>query len=458
MTDHTEGPSALTAGNDIGHGRFGAFGAWARFAGQRLVARRGLLLIAGVVFFAFVTFADLSAAVAVSGLSVLVLAAAALPRAGLAPRSERAKVETAAAAPKLAPLRDVLEALPDPAILLDAGGGIVQFNSKAGDQYAGLRTARRLSSIFRHPELLDAVAAVRRVTGPVTVTFDERVPIERRTAATLAVLKAAPGAKGAGPLLLLCLRDLTEQERINQMRADFIANASHELRTPLASLLGFIETLQGPARDDAEARERFLDIMARQAERMSRLIDDLLSLSRVEMNAHLWPTGHVELGETVRYVADTLDPIAGDSNVTLEREIPAEAVLVRGDRDELVQVFQNLVQNAIKYGRDGGRVRVRLARQGRNGGAGRVAVSVSDDGPGIAPEHLPRLTERFYRVDDASSREKGGTGLGLAIAKHVVNRHRGELKIESEPGKGSTFTVLLDEIVRPRKDAASKPQ
>ncbi|MGI9382228.1 MAG: ATP-binding protein [Methyloligellaceae bacterium] len=446
MTDPTEGRTILAAGRDFGHGRLGTISAWARFAGQRLAARRGLLIVAAGVFLAFIMFADLSVAFAVSGLAVLVLAAAALPRRGLTQRAERSEAGEVAAIPTRALLHEFLEALPDPAILLDSGGGIVQFNRKAGDQYAGLGSASRVSSILRHPELLDAIAAARSATAPVTVTFVERVPIERWTAATLAVLKTNLGEDPDGPAMLLCLHDLTEQERINQMRADFIANASHELRTPLASLLGFIETLQGPAKDDAEARERFLDIMARQAERMSRLIDDLLSLSRVEMNAHLLPTSQVELGETARYVVDTLDPLAGESRITLELDVAEEPAIVRGDRDELVQVFQNLIQNAIKYGREGGRVRVRLERQARQGGEGkRIAVSVTDDGPGIAPEHLPRLTERFYRVDVASSREKGGTGLGLAIAKHIINRHRGELKIASEPNKGSTFTVLLDE-------------
>jgi two-component system phosphate regulon sensor histidine kinase PhoR len=254
------------------------------------------------------------------------------------------------------------------------------------------------------------------------------------------------GAERDGNILVL-LRDLTEGERINQMRADFIANASHELRTPLASLRGFIETLQGTAKEDPGARERFLPIMAEQASRMTRLIDALLSLSRVEMNAHVPPSELVDLNDVLGHARDTLEPLATDSHMTLAVERFPQAAIVRGDRDELLQVLQNLVQNALKYGNSGGHVRIEakhipsLGRQTR----GRYAISVVDDGPGIPAEHLPRLTERFYRVDVDSSREKGGTGLGLAIVKHILNRHRGELAIASKPGTGSTFTVMLNE-------------
>jgi two-component system phosphate regulon sensor histidine kinase PhoR len=198
------------------------------------------------------------------------------------------------------------------------------------------------------------------------------------------------------------------------MRADFIANASHELRTPLASLRAFVETLQGPAREDAVARERFLRLMASQAERMTRLIDDLLSLSRVEMRVHLPPRGIVELNETTAYVCQSLEPVAEVSKTALSLVRDSGPARIRGDREEIVQVIQNLIQNAIKYGREGGRVEVRVGRNAPRGASGtKVWVSVSDNGPGIAPEHLPRLTERFYRVNVASSREKGGTGLGL---------------------------------------------
>jgi two-component system phosphate regulon sensor histidine kinase PhoR len=237
------------------------------------------------------------------------------------------------------------------------------------------------------------------------------------------------------------------------MRADFVANASHELRTPLSSLLGFIETLRGPARDDPEARERFLAIMHEQATRMARLVDDLLSLSRIEMNEHVPPTGRVDVADALRRAVDTLLLKAAARGMRIEIDAPADLPPVTGEADEIAQVLQNLIDNAIKYGRPNSTVRVAVGRSNRAlpGGSGggdatageesAIAVSVRDEGEGIARQHLPRLTERFYRVDTARSRAAGGTGLGLAIVKHIMNRHRGALEIDSELGRGSTFTV-----------------
>jgi two-component system phosphate regulon sensor histidine kinase PhoR len=237
---------------------------------------------------------------------------------------------------------------------------------------------------------------------------------------------------------------LTEQRRVDQLRSDFIANASHEIKTPLASLLGFIETLQGAARHDEAARERFLSIMAHQAERMARLIDNLMSLSRVEMRAHLKPQGTVLISDVVLHACDALEPMASEASIKVTAHSELAGVRVLGDWDELTQVFINLLHNAIKYGRPGGSVTVKLERQ-QNGGVPVVAISVEDDGPGIPSQHLPRLTERFYRVPGSEGLEKGGTGLGLAIVKHVLNRHRGELRITSAEGAGAKFTVLLGE-------------
>jgi two-component system phosphate regulon sensor histidine kinase PhoR len=242
--------------------------------------------------------------------------------------------------------------------------------------------------------------------------------------------------------VLVAIRDISDQRRAERMRADFVANVSHELRTPLAALSGFIETLQGAARDDAEARLRFLAIMRVQAGRMARLIDDLLSLSRIEQKQHVPPEGGVDLGGVVGGVLDALTPLAAESGVILVRDFPEARIEVRGERDELYRVFENLIGNAIKYGQAGGRVEVTAA----TGERGEVQVSVRDHGPGIAPEHLPRLTERFYRVDVAGSRARGGTGLGLAIVKHIVARHRGRLLIDSTAGEGATFTVVLERL------------
>jgi two-component system phosphate regulon sensor histidine kinase PhoR len=222
------------------------------------------------------------------------------------------------------------------------------------------------------------------------------------------------------------------------MRADFVANASHELRTPLASLSGFIETLQGSARNDPQARERFLDIMKAQANRMARLIDDLLSLSRIELKAHVQPESQVDLAPIVRQVADGLLTLARDRGVEIGIDLPPEPLMVRADRDELIRVFENLVENALKYGASGKRVDIALSPTDNE-----ALIAVRDYGPGIAPEHLPRLTERFYRVDVAESRAQGGTGLGLALVKHILHRHRARMTIDSAPGKGATFTVRL---------------
>jgi len=242
---------------------------------------------------------------------------------------------------------------------------------------------------------------------------------------------------------VLTLHDITQLKRAEQMRADFIANASHELRTPRAALSGFIDTLLGPARDDAEARARFLAIMKTQANRMARLIDDLLSLSRVELTEHMHPETPVDLVPIVRQVVDGLQTLAQDRNVEIKIAPPAASVMVAGDRDELTRVFENLVENALKYGASGKRVDIAYAQAAAPDGAAETAVTVRDYGPGIPAEHIPRLTERFYRVDVLQSRAEGGTGLGLALVKHILNRHRGKLAIESAAGQGATFTVRL---------------
>jgi two-component system phosphate regulon sensor histidine kinase PhoR len=242
------------------------------------------------------------------------------------------------------------------------------------------------------------------------------------------------------------------------MRADFAANASHELKTPLAALIGFIETLRGPARDDAEARERFLPLMAAQAERMARLVNDLLALSAIELTEHAPPTAPVALGTIVRSVTQALEIRAKARDMRIVPRIEDDVPAVPGDPEQLAQLIQNLLDNAIKYGAAGSEITVSLARADAApamGGGKAIRLSVTDRGEGIPPEHIPRLTERFYRVDTARSREAGGTGLGLAIVKHIVGRHRGYFKVESAVGAGSTFSVFLP-IAR-AKNADGKP-
>jgi two-component system phosphate regulon sensor histidine kinase PhoR len=416
-------------------------------AAERVAMRRGLLGLIAVVLVIAVMASELDLAAGLVAFAISAFVASWIPHQGAASADAEVKALSPHRSDRLQALTD---ALPDAAIVLNPAGHVNFFNSAARDQFDSLKRGSHISSAIRTPEFLDALNAARSRGRAITVVHAERVPVGRRTAVTVAPLDDAD-ARAESAAMLVLLRDLSEQERVNQMRADFVANASHELRTPLASLRGFIETLQGSARYDEAARERFLGIMASQAERMSRLIDDLLSLSRVEMNAHLPLTARIDLNEVLNHVSDTMEPLARARGQTLNVERLAGGAMVRGDRDELVQLFQNLVQNAVKYGVDGGRADVTIRRLAPSPGAPSIfRIAVADNGPGIAPEHIPRLTERFYRVDVASSRDKGGTGLGLAIVKHVLARHRGELDIESEQGRGSVFTVTLNEAASVR--------
>lgn len=335
--------------------------------------------------------------------------------------------------------RAMVDALPDPVIAIDRDDVVLHANQAAHDIFPALRHGRPIALATRSPELADALSQALEDRMPRTVGLLERLPVERRLDAAISPLV---GDSPELPAILVVLHDISERDRLAQMRADFIAHASHELRTPLAALRGFIETLQGPAKNDPAGRERFLAIMSTEALRMTRILDDLLSLARVEMRAHIAPTERVDVAEVVAEVVKSLEPLAVASKAQIKIEKPGGERFVRADRDEITQVFVNLVQNAIKYGRFGGTVQIRLSDV-RGPDRAAVAVAVIDNGPGIAEQHIPRLTERFYRVDDRSSREKGGTGLGLAIVKHILNRHHGQLRIESELGRGSKFTVEL---------------
>ena len=357
----------------------------------------------------------------------------------------------------------VLDAVPDPLILVDRRRNILRVNVAAVDLFGEAAAGRSLASLLRIPALLEAVDAAIETSvgdGPMEVVeFVLPGAIERHFSARNVRL---PEVASDGGAVLIALFETTTIRLAERMRADFVANVSHELRTPLATLLGFVETLQGAARDDAEASARFLAIMHEQTTRMTRLVRDLLSLAKIEESEYTPPTSRVDLPAVLRGVADALDPQARAKNIRLVLDLPDAVPQVIGDADQLTQVFQNLVDNAIKYGRRDSTVRI-AARPGRGTDAplpdGRLAagtrllgklsggawfaIEVADSGDGIAREHLTRLSERFYRVDAGRSRALGGTGLGLAIVKHIVNRHRGALGISSEPGHGSTFTVYL---------------
>ena len=342
---------------------------------------------------------------------------------------------------RLAAIEALLANVPDPLLLVDSEGLVREANPAAQALLPNLKLGLPLSYALRAPEILERVAGVAQ-GGSDQVEYRTRTPVERTFEVLITPLADTQPSAGLG--VMLSFRDLTAVRRVEQMRVDFVANVSHELRTPLASLVGFIETLQGPARNDAAARDRFLGIMRAQAWRMTRLIDDLLSLSRIELREHVPPAAQIDLRQAATQMIDTLRPMASERGVEIALALPDHPALVLGDPDELARVVENLVENAVKYGETGGRVDVSVAA--RNAA---YELSVRDYGPGIAHEHLPRLTERFYRVDVAESREKGGTGLGLAIVKHIVGRHRGRLAIESEPGQGALFRVTLPAAGRP---------
>ena len=403
-----------------------------------------VIATAALVFGAFVVTGTLSFIQAAAGFAVL-------SAAGLvaAIRDKKTIPSLSPSQPVSSPADDVLldaviAGLPDPVVALDRAGRVVAFNAPASHVAPTLRRGELALIVFRMPEVADVIRRATESGESQRVEFSDRVPADRWF--EVVVMPVTPGREvpaGLADIVLMTFHDLTPLRRVEEMRADFVANASHELRTPLAALSGFIDTLQGPARDDAAARERFLLIMQAQATRMARLIDDLLSLSRIELNAHLRPETPVDVVPIVRQVADGLETLARDRKVKVLIHAPAEPLIVPGDRDELIRVFENLVENALKYGASGKRIEIDFIRGETADGAPEAQVSVRDHGPGIAPEHLPRLTERFYRVDVADSRAQGGTGLGLALAKHILNRHRGRLSIASTMGQGATFTVHL---------------
>jgi two-component system phosphate regulon sensor histidine kinase PhoR len=339
-------------------------------------------------------------------------------------------------------ITDTLAAIPMPALVVAAGERILGGNQAAeklleSENLAGMH----LLNVLRQPSVLDAIDACRASQSARTTRYLTTVGRQDMTYRVHCGFVRNADRSG----VLVTFEDITHLETAEQMRRDFVANVSHELRTPLTALLGFIETLQGPAREDAQARDRFLGIMANEAGRMNRLVRDLLSLSQVEAQERIRPGESVNMSEMVESVIRNLSPLAEASNVTMRLDVPAEPVTLAADADQIRQVLMNLTENAIKYGGADGTVTLALSVMNKDPAlrAPGVRISVRDQGPGIDPMHLPRLTERFYRVDSHRSREMGGTGLGLAIVKHIINRHRGRLKVESELGQGSVFTVIL---------------
>ena len=350
----------------------------------------------------------------------------------------------------------ILDGLPEPVLLVNSRRSVIGVNRAARELFVGPMVGNDLAVAVRHPAALEAVDAVLRGAVGREAEITLPAPGSPNYRLVAAAVRGDEGHGAEAPAAVVTLHDLTAIRFTERMRADFIANASHELRSPLASLVGFIETLKGPAKDDAEARERFLEIMHTEAARMARLIDDLLSLSRVEIEERVPPREAVDLGTVIRGTMDILSMRAAERGVTLELDCPADVPSVLGDVDQLIQVFRNLIENAIRYGRADGRVviAVRAVERIPDRGVPGVAASVTDEGEGIPPDALPRLTERFFRVDKARSKALGSTGLGLAIVKHIVSRHRGRLTIDSKLGQGSCFTVFIPSAPRATAESA----
>ena len=373
-------------------------------------------------------------------------------------------------------LRAVLNALPEPVILMHRNGEIDLANPATellfGRSLGGATSeGRHISTMLRAASVHEAVKRAFADGTPQKAIFVATGPVDRECQAYISPLKGLTetGAETEDESrVVLVISDLTRERRLDTMRSDFIANASHELRTPLASMMGFIETLRGHAKDDPEARVRFLSIMESQAARMQRLVQDLMSLSAIELNEFQPPSEPVDLLGVLNEVKASMAPLEQQygGRISLQTD---ENLLIAGDRDQLIQLVQNLADNALKYAGEPPEVEIRLGRglppsmlSGAGSGGQRtgetpalvsahlgvtveqlVWVQFRDNGEGIAPDALPRLTERFFRVDVEQSKSKGGTGLGLAIVKHIVNRHQGGLQIESAPGKGSSFTCMF---------------
>lgn len=332
-----------------------------------------------------------------------------------------------------------LNALPIPALWVNVAGRIEAINPPAQTIFGDATVGRHYITVLRQPGLLDAIEEAVRTQKTTTTEY---LTTEAERDITLKAT-CAPVEENNG--ILVSFEDRTDMEEAGQMRRDFVANVSHELRTPLTALLGFMETLRGAARDDPAARDRFLGIMQHEAHRMNRLVGDLLSLGKVEAEARMRPTAEVDFAAIIDTVLGTLRPLSDEHGVRVSSQGLDGEMRLPGDTDQLAQVVTNLVENAVKYARKGSEVTLRLSRDQHHPMLRQSAVilEVSDQGEGIDAVHLPRLTERFYRIDDHRSREVGGTGLGLAIVKHIVNRHRGRLRIKSEKGQGSVFTVIL---------------
>lgn len=338
-----------------------------------------------------------------------------------------------------------LSSLENPAMVVSTSWQVLAANEGAAELFGQRVVGTDLRQTVRHPVVIETVRLGIEGGNPI---LREVTTLGSRDGAFRVRAVALDDGR-----LLLSFADITQARLTERMRVDFVANASHELRTPLANISGFIETLLGPASEDEPARSRFLDIMGREAARMSRLIDDLLSLSRIELDKYVRPQTMLELPPLLTDVGKTLAMRMEADGRKLKIQVEPDLPQVVADRDQILQVLHNLVSNALKYGHSGTPISITAQLEKLPRGDEMVRVSVGDEGDGIAPEHLPRLTERFYRIDTGRSRSMGGTGLGLAIVKHIVERHRGRLEIASHQGEGTVVSFTLPVMALPLRTA-----
>ena len=343
-----------------------------------------------------------------------------------------------------------VNAIPEPCVVLDGEGMVRHTNGPMQDAFGAITQGELLTQKFRNPDVASALSDVRAKGLSVSIPYRERFPIERHYLMHMSpiVLPSAHNKTPVPDFICVVMLEQTERYRLEEFRSAFIANVSHELRTPIASLTGFIETLLGPAKNDEVSRERFLKIMLEQSQRMARLVGDLLSLSKIEMSSHLRPTDEVDLAVIVLHVTDAMAPLAKEARIKVNIKMNDGPFMVRGDQDELVQAVENLLENAIKYGGDGKSVdvsvsEVRAPVEFDKKGRECYMIDVQDHGKGIDSVHIPRLTERFYRVDAEESKAKMGTGLGLAVVKHILTRHQAYLRIASAKGEGTSFRIYF---------------
>ncbi len=352
--------------------------------------------------------------------------------------------------------QEIFDRIPTAVIVVDEKRRILHANRAALDLVGINAPGRDLALNLRHPAVLDGLDRVLKGAPDAEGEFTLPVPVSRSMSYRIERLPDAPLDDTS--IATLVLNDITSAKKAEEMRADFVANVSHELRSPLTALIGFIETLRGPASDDIDARSRFLDIMHRESQRMARLIDDLLSLTRVEINEHVPPRHAVDVSRSLNNVIEALEPHAAQNGITFDIDCPPDLPKAVADSDQLHQVFRNLIENAIKYGGETKPIDIMLRAVDRIPGSSRpgIAIAITDHGQGIPKELIPRLTERFFRVDEARSSSGdntiGSTGLGLAIVKHIISRHRGHLSVQSAVGQGSTFTVFIPTEIQPRNE------